>query len=439
MADLRDVLPFGRTHRISRLLPVVVAITTHKLVADKPDEAGAPNPRRVESIGSGFIVDPSGYIATNRHVIDDATDITVTLQDGTALTARLIGVGGRIDLALLKVDAPKPLPTVKWGDSDHVHIGDEVLVIGNPWGIGETVSSGIVSALHRDIMLGPYDDFIQTDAAINHGNSGGPLFAMNGDVIGVNTALFNPTAAGGGSIGLGFAIPGNDAQYVIDQLRRTGKMQTGWLGARTQDMTPDIADAIGLSPPRGTIIANLEKDGPAERAKLQEGDVILRFGKQTPKDMRSLVRMVAEGTGQTVPLTVWRDGKEQTVPITITQWPEEPPTAAGQSATPAQNASAQQPPDLGLHAGSLTDDARAKYHLPAGRQGVLLTEVAPNTIASDRGLKPGDVVLRVQRWPITAPDDVLRRLDEARKENRHHVALLIVDADGVRWIALPLN
>jgi serine protease Do len=436
-ADLRDLLPFGRAHRIAELLPVVVAINTHKSVADDDNGTGTPETHLEESFGSGFIIDPSGYIATNKHVIADATDITVTLQDGTALPARLVGGASHIDIALLKVDAHKPLPAARWGDSRRVRIGDQVLVIGNPLAIGETVSSGIVSALNRDIMLGPYDDFIQTDAAINHGNSGGPMFNLRGEVIGINTAFLAP-GAGGGFVGLGFAIPGNDAQYVLNQLRQFGRTRPGWLGASTQQVTPDIADALGLAQPRGTIIADLAKDGPAARAGLQDGDVILRFDKQTPADMRALSRMIEQATGQTVPLLIWRGGKEMTVPIAITEWIE--PTPADERKTEAVARSATvQPPDLGLQTAPLTDAARAARNLAAGQPGVLLTGIAPSTAATGHGLKPGDVILRVQNSPVATPADVLTQLDEARKQQLRHVVLLVQGQDGVRWVALPLG
>jgi serine protease Do len=426
-ADIRDLLPFGRAHRVAELLPVVVAITTHNMSADG---------HASESFGSGFIIDPSGYIATNRHVIADATDITVTLQDGTAMPAKLVGAASHIDIALLKVDPKKKLPAAKWGDSSRVRIGDQVLVIGNPLGIGETVSSGIVGALNRDILMGPYDDFIQTDAAINHGNSGGPMFNLRGEVIGINTALFTPNAAGG-SVGLGFAIPGNDAQYVLGQLRQYGRTRPGWLGAETQEVTPDIADALGL-PPHGTIISDIAKDSPAARAHLQDGDVILRFGRETPRDMRALARMIEQATGDTVDLTIWRDGQEMTVPITITEWIEPPSPGDGKKPAAAKPAAAE-PPDLGLHTAPLTDATRAQYKLPAGQSGVLVAAIVPNTAASGHDLKPGDVILRVQKSPVATPADVQKQFDEARKQERHHVVLLVQDTDGVRWVALPLS
>ena len=436
-ADLRDLLPFGRSHRISRLLPVVVAITIHKVATPNPGEAPSAEPQRTEAFGAGFIIDASGYIGTNKHVIEDALDITVTLQDGTAMPARLIGTGSQIDLALLKVTPSKPLPTVKWGDSNHVHVGDQVLVIGNPLGIGETVSAGIVSALNRNIMLGPYDDFIQTDAAINHGNSGGPLFDTRGEVIGVNTALITPDAAGG-SIGLGFAIPSNDARFVLEQLQRYGRARPGWLGALTQDVTPDIADALGLPQPRGIIIADLDKDSPADRAALQQGDVILKFGEQTPRDVRALARLVAQSAGDTVPLAVWRDGREQALSISVTEKVQEAKAAPAKPAA-VSVPSAPQPPDLGLHTAQLTDEARTRLRLAAAQAGVVVTGIVPNTAAADRGIAPGDVVLRVQQWPVSSSAEVQQRLDEARQQNRRHVLLLVQGKDGPRWVALPLG
>ena len=437
MADLRDLLPFGRTHRIAEMLPVVVAITTHVSVTEPSGDQGTPETHIQEMYGSGFVIDPTGYIATNKHVIDGAYDITVTLQDGTSMPAKLVGVANHVDLALLKVEPHKALRAVRWGDSRHVHIGDEVLVIGNPLGIGETVSSGIVSALNRDIMLGPYDDFIQTDAPINHGNSGGPLFNMRGEVIGVNTALVSPNGSGG-SVGLGFAIPGNDAQYVLGQLKQFGRTRPGWLGAQTQEVTPDIADALGLNPPHGTIIAGIVKDSPAARAKLREGDIILRFGRQTPKDMRALARMVEQATGETVPLTVWRDGTEQVVPVAITEWLEPPAPAKGKPVLAAAQ-SVPQPPDLGLHTGPLTDAARAAHKLSPGEPGVLATDVVPSTAAFDHGIKSGDVILRVQDTAVSTPADVQKQIDAARQQKRGHVLLLVLGRDGVRWVALPLG
>ncbi len=255
-------------------------------------DQGPPSPeRKMQSLGSGFIVDPSGLIVTNNHVIDGADEITVTLQDNTSLKATLIGKDERVDVALLRVKSDHPLPSVKFGDSDAERVGDWVLAIGNPFGLGGSVTAGIVSARGRDIRQGPYDDFIQTDAAINRGNSGGPLFNMNGDVIGINTAIYSPS---GGSIGIGFSIPANMAKNVVAQLKDYGHARRGWLGVRIQQVTPDIAESLGLHDSSGAMVAGVNDGGPADKAKIRNGDIILKFNNQDVKEMRSLPRIVAE-------------------------------------------------------------------------------------------------------------------------------------------------
>jgi serine protease Do len=435
--SLRDLLPFGRTHRIAKLLPSVVNISVRKLVKDDSNPSAKGEPRSTEAEGSGFVIDPSGLIVTNRHVIEDATDITVTLSDGTALPAKLLGTGGTIDLALLQVTPTKPLPKVIWGNSDNVRVGDQVLAVGNPLGLGESVSSGIVSAKNRDIFGSPFDDYIQTDAAINHGNSGGPLCNMRGHVIGVNTALYTPSATSG-SVGLGFAIPGNDAQYVVDQIRRYGHLRQGWIGLRSQDMTPNIADAFGLHAASGAIVIGIDPASPAAHSGLQTGDVIVKFGKQIPKDSRALARLIADTpTGDTVPMLIWRDGKEQTVTVTVAEWPQ-PSAASAGSAKPAQ-AVRTDSPDLGLQTSLITEDARAKYKLAAGQAGVLVTAVAPRSAAEESGLNAGDVILRVQQTEVATPADVLSQFKAVREEKRYHVVLLVQGHDGLRWIPLSVG
>ncbi len=436
--ELRDLLPFGRTHRIARMLPTVVNITMHKMVKDPPGPSADPQPHVVELAGSGFIIDPSGLIVTNRHVVDGALDITVTLRDGTALAAKVLGTGGSIDIALLEVSPNKLLPKITWGNSDSVRIGDQVLAVGNPLGIGESVSAGIVSATNRDIMTSPFDDYIQTDAAINHGNSGGPLFNMRGDVIGVNTSLYSPTETSG-SIGVGFAIPGNDVQYVVDQLRRFGRVHRGWLGVRMQDVTPNIADALGLHGAFGAIIVGVENGGPAAGAKLQVGDVILRLGRQAPKDARALARMIAMSqAGESEPLVVWRDGKEQTVPVTIAEWPQEVKAADTKPDKPAATA---QPaaPDLGLQVAPITDQTRTKYKLAEAQTGVVVTGTAPGSVAAEDGLGSGDVILRVQQTPVSTQADLHQQLDDVRGEKRHHVLVLVQGHSGLRWVPLEIS
>ncbi len=434
--SLRDLLPFGRTHRIARLLQTVVNISTHKLSTDAAGPSGkdAP-PRRIEAFGSGFIIDPSGLIVTNRHVVEDAFDVTVILSDGTALPAKLRGTGRTIDIALLEVTPAKPLPAVTWGDSDKVRIGDQVLVVGNPFGIGESVSSGIVSGKNRDILDTPFDDYIQTDAAINHGNSGGPLFDTRGEVIGVNTALYSPMEQGG-SLGIGFAIPGNDARAAADQLRRLGNLQQGWLGLRAQDVTPNIADAFDLPVPYGTIVVGVESDGPAAHAGLEVGDVILKFGKQVPKDARALARMIAAtGIGQPASLLVWRDHKEQTITAKVAAWPDEQPSA-DQAAAKAARAVHVDLPDLGLQTAPVTAELRARYKLAEAQKGIVITGVAPGSSADESGLAAGNVILRVQQAPVATTADLLAVLKDVRAARRHHVVLLIQDHNSLRWIPL---
>jgi serine protease Do len=436
--SLRDLLPFGRTHRIAKLLPTVVNISTHKITPGKAGD-GEQGPRIETFAASGFIIDPSGLIVTNRHAIDGAVDITVILQDGTALPAKVVGTGGEtIDVALLKVDPPRRLPTVSWGNSDEVRVGDQVLAVGNPLGIGETVTSGIVSAKNRDIMESPFDDYIQTDAAINHGNSGGPLFNMRGYVIGVDTALYS-TEANGGSVGLGFAIPGNDVQYVVDQLRQFGHLRQGWLGLRAQDMTPNIANALNLSTSYGAIIVDLDAGGPAARGGLEVGDVVLRFGKQQPKDARALARMIVTAPiGSTDPVTIWRDGKLDIIPLTVAEAPSDQPAAEAKPTGAVQKARAELP-DLGLQTGPITDQVRAKYKLGTGAGGVVVTAVAPDSGALQGGLVPGDVILRVQETAISTPAEVQQSINAARDQQRRYVVMLVQRKDGLRWVPLPVS
>jgi serine protease Do len=434
--SLRDLLPFGRTHRIAKLLQTVVNITTHKMSTPSTDALGTGEPpRRVEAFASGFIIDPSGLIVTNKHVVDGALDVTVILSDGTALPAKVRGAGRMIDIALLEVTPPRPLPTVTWGDSDKVRVGDQVLAVGNPLGVGESVSSGIVSAKNRDTMETPFDDYIQTDASINHGNSGGPLFDTRGEVIGVNTALFTPSDASG-SVGLGLAIPGNDARAAADQLRRSGHLRQGWLGLRAQDVTPNIADAFGVPVPYGAIVSVVEPDGPGAHVGLKVGDVILKFGKQVPRDARALARMVAAATiGDAAPVVVWRDRKEQTITVTVDEWPDEQP-ASGDSAAKLAEAVHIDTPDLGLQTAAITDETRAKYKLANAQTGVVIIGVAPGSAADEAGLTAGDVILRVQQVPVATTADVVARFNEARTAQRHHLVLLVQVHSGLRWIPL---
>ena len=437
--SLFDLVPFGRANRLSRVLPTVVNIVATKILASPSQgQTPPPEPHQGQVYGSGFIVDPSGIIVTNRHVVEGALELAVTLKDGSTRPGRIIGMAASVDIALLKVDTDKPLQAVRWGDSDKLRIGDQVFAIGNPLGVGETVTSGIISALNRDILVSPYDDFIQTDAAINHGNSGGPLFDTRGEVIGINTAIYSVTD-NGGSIGIGFAIPSRDAEFAIDRLRRFGQLRPGWIGIRTQDVTPEIAEAIGLAPARGVIVAGIDPAGPAAKADLAEGDVVLRFAGQVPNDNRALARMIAEApTGRPATLVVWRDGRERTVPVTVQEWPQDPPAIAAATAAAAPVGSTD-PLALGLHLGPITGEARTKYKLAPELAGVLVQDVTPNSAAADRGLAAGNVILRLHDGPVATAEDVAKGLAASKTLGHRNALLLVEKTDGQHWVTLPLG
>ncbi|MGH7078439.1 MAG: DegQ family serine endoprotease [Acetobacteraceae bacterium] len=408
----------------------------HDFMQHNHDGAAPPPPERLESLGSGFIIDPSGLIATNNHVIAGATSITVTLHDGTVLPAKLVGRDERMDLALLRIHASAPLHAVQFGDSDTARIGDWVLAIGNPFGLGGTVTAGIVSARGRNLNEGPYDDFIQTDAPINRGNSGGPLFNMQGQVIGINTAIFSPS---GGSIGIGFSIPSNLAKPVLAQLLKYGHPRRGWLGVRIQEVTPDIAASLGLKPPSGALVAGLTPGGPGEKSGLKTGDVILTFNGHAVKDMHALPLIVAEtAIGADVPVTVWRNGKAETLHATIGELAPETATATteqGKPEAPAETAIAS----LGLSLAPVSPELRQKYHLGAKQKGVVVTGVSPGGPASAKGLKPGDVVLEVQQQEVATPAEVLDRLEAVKREGRPSVLMLIQRGNEMNWVPLPLG
>jgi len=333
---------------------------------------------------------------------------------------------------------------IKWGESDALQIGDPVFAVGNPLGLGLSVSGGIVSALNRNIMDTPYDHFIQTDAAINHGNSGGPLFNMKGEVIGVDTAIISPTT---GSAGLGFAIPARGARFLVERLKQFGWLRPGWMGLKVDQVTPEIADALGMKPaegpqPAGSIISKVFEDGPAAKAGLRVGDVILRFDDQKPSDERALLRnIVMAPPGETVKLTVWRAGHEFEVRTTIIEWPK---PLWDRLNAPIETAPVEPaiPPNLGLSLAEVTDDLRAKYGLEPGQTGVLVAGVMSNTDAADRGLATGDVILRVQDRPVATPQSVQAVIDAVREQKRAFAVMLVLPKaqqspfPGPKWMAL---
>jgi serine protease Do len=395
--------------------------------------------RKATSLGSGFIIDPSGLVVTNNHVIADADEITVILHDDTSLKAEVVGKDVKTDLALLRVKSDKPLPSVAFGDSDKMKIGDWVLAIGNPFGLGGTVTAGIVSARARDIQQGPYDDFIQTDAAINRGNSGGPMFNMNGEVVGINTAIFSPS---GGSIGIGFAIPSALAKPVVAQLKDFGKARRGWLGVRIQGVTDEIAESLGLNKARGALVASVSPNGPAQASGIQPGDIVLTFNGKDIPDMKHLPRVVAETPiDKSVKVTVWRKRHEEELNVKVGELDE---TEEKQ----ASLAPGQQPPHpeggttakaLGLTLSSITPDLKQKFSLSDDADGVVVVEVAADTAAAEKGLKPGDVIVEVAQQEVKTPDQITAKVQEAKSAGRKSILLLVDRAGDLRFIALRLD
>jgi len=396
-------------------------------------------PRRVNSLGSGFIIDASGLVVTNNHVIADADEITIILNDGTKLKAEIIGRDLKTDLALLRVKPDKPLKAVQFGDSDKLRLGEWVVAIGNPFSLGGTVTAGIVSARNRDINSGPYDNYIQTDAAINRGNSGGPLFNLNGEVIGINTAIISPS---GGSIGIGFAVPSKTAVPVIDQLRRYGETRRGWLGVRIQQVTDEIADSLNLKPARGALVAGVDDKGPAKPAGIEPGDVIVNFDGHEIKEMRDLPRVVADTpVGKEVQVIVVRKGKEETRTVKLGRLEDgEKQAALTKHDTPATSEEKSVvKKTLGLNLTNMSDDLRKRYKIKDGIKGVVITSVDDNSPASDKRISAGDVVVEVAQEPVSTADEVQSRIEQLKKDGRKSALLLLANGEGeLRFVALAL-
>ncbi|HVI88559.1 MAG TPA: DegQ family serine endoprotease [Dongiaceae bacterium] len=438
-------------------LPAVVNVaTTQTITADSQmqdlDEmfkdfldkrqGAKPRPRKATSLGSGFIIDPSGYIVTNNHVVENADEIMVVMHDDTELKAKLIGRDAKTDLALLKVDAGKPLPYVKWGDSGAMRIGDWVLAIGNPFGLGGSVTAGIVSARQRDINAGPYDDFIQTDASINRGNSGGPMFNMDGEVVGINSAIFSPS---GGSVGIGFAIPSNLAKPVIEQIKQFGHPRRGWLGVRIQSISPDLAEGLKLPSDKGALVAGVTKDGPADKAGIRQGDVVLKFDGKEVTQMRGLPRMVAETAfGKNVDVIIWRKGQQVTIPVMLGELDEKADDQASDQSS--DNGDQQQPSEqgsklkaLGLDLSSITDKQRKDFDLDKGVAGVVVVDVDPDGPAAEKDLRPGDVIVEVDQKAVETPKDIAARVKVAQDNGYRVVTLLINRKGDEQWVAIKIG
>lgn len=443
-----------------RLLPAVVNISSSQVVRSTQRQEipqappGSPfedffkeffdrnqqegTPRRASSLGSGFIIDKSGFVVTNNHVIADADEITVILQDDSRHEATLIGRDPKTDLALLKIEVDRDLPFVKWGDSAVARVGDWVVAIGNPFGLGGTVTAGIISARQRHINQGPYDSFLQTDASINRGNSGGPLFNMDGKVIGVNTAIFSPT---GGSVGVGFSIPSSIAQRVVTQLREFGRTKRGWLGVRIQSVTDEIAESLGLDKASGALVADVTTDGPAQASKIEVGDVILKFDGKIVEQMRDLPRIVAETEiGKPVKVDVWRKGKRRVINVVVGELEEERPVLAstgpsGQAIEPEE----AEIDSLGVSVTAITDEMRKQFNVSDDVRGVLVTGVTAESGAAEKGLRRGDVIVEVNQEEVSSPGQIAAKVSEAVDNDRRSVLLLVNRNGDLRFVAVRVE
>ena len=439
-----------------RLTPAVVNISTSQKVKQRrsrgPDQppfdrffeeffdqrrGGQAPSQKVSSLGSGFVVDPKGIIITNNHVIEEADEITVTFWDGAKLDAKLIGRDPKTDLAVLKVTSKKPLPFVPLGNSDKARVGDWVIAIGNPFGLGGSLSAGIISAINRDINAGPYDSFIQTDAAINRGNSGGPLFNMQGEVIGVNSAIISPS---GGSVGIGFSIPSNLAKTVTAQLQSFGETRRGWLGVRIQQVTEELAEGLSLGKARGALVSEISPDGPAEKGGLKVGDVIVRFDDKPVPTMRDLPRIVAEtAIDKPVQVEVFRRGKSRMLEI-VTGRLEEVSTKADSQGPIQEKASSDDDESfIGLTMQSLNRENRIRFGLGDDIIGAVIVDVERDSAAFEAGLRPGDVVSEIDQRAIGSAKGAVDALQAAKRSGRNSVLAFIRSTENVRFIAIPLN
>jgi len=402
------------------------------------DRQGQPDrPRRVQSLGSGFVIDAAGTIITNHHVIEDADEIVVNFSDGTKLSAELVGRDPKTDLAMLRVKPAAPLKAVSFGDSDTARVGNWVMAIGNPFGLGGTVTVGIISARNRNIDVGPYDNFIQTDASINLGNSGGPLFNLKGEVIGINTAIFSRS---GGSVGIAFAVPSNLAKTVVAQLAEYGETRRGWLGVRIQEVTEEIAESLGMDRARGALIAGVNDDGPAAGSGIEPGDVVISFDGRSVIEMRDLPRIVADTEpDKEVDVVILRDGEERMFKVVTGRLEESERTEAAEEKDQPQEG-AESVTLLGLELAPMSDELRQQYKIGEKVDGVVVTAVAPDSNAAERGIAPGIVIVEVAQERVKTLSDVVKRIEAMKKQARRSVLLLLSDASGeLRYVALRIE
>lgn len=457
-------VPDGFADLVEKVMPSVVNISTTQEVGGTDATAGEEDgeqqlppgipdffrdffenrkipPQEAHAMGSGFIIDASGLVITNNHVVDNADKVVVILNDGTEMDAEVLGRDRRTDIAVLKVKPTKPLQAVQFGDSDTLRVGEWVIAVGNPYGLGGTVTTGIVSAIDRDINAGPYDDFIQTDAAINQGNSGGPLFDMDGKVIGVNSVIYSRT---GGNVGIGFSIPSQLVQRVVADLRKHGQVQRGWLGVGIQPVDQAIADSIGLKTPKGAMVTNVVEGDPAEKAGVKSGDVILEFDGKEVADTRALLRAVADAeAGRKAPIVVWRDGARKTLSVQVGQMKpdDEAPAAEATGAkkkepAPAVTGSVEA---LGLTMAAINDETRKQMQLPEKATGVVITKVDRTSEAAQKEIKRGDIIARVGDKEIRTPAEAKAAFDVEKKSGRATILLRVRRGDNFLFVALKAN
>ena len=458
-----SALPQSFADIVDKLSPAVVNISTTQVVKSS-DEVTPPSfpqgsgfegfneylsqqykakikPKKATSLGSGFIIDASGIIVTNNHVIGSGEDINVTLHDNTQLKAKIIGRDTRVDIAVLKVDAGKKLPFVPFGDSDEARVGDWILAIGNPYGLGGSVSAGIISARARDINVGPFDDFLQTDAAINRGNSGGPMFDLNGKVIGINTAIFSPT---GSNVGIGFAMPSALVSPVIKQIIQYGKSRRAWLGIKIQTMTPEIALSLGFKEPKGALVLSTTPKGPADKAGLRESDVLSSINGQPITNMRKLPRIVAEKQiGEKITIEYIRGGKTFTTNAILGELDGDKDVASddAKEAKPSTKKAVTKTDAkrlLGIEMLEINPEIAKRYDLPSDK-GLLVTAVNPDGGAAEQGIAEGNIILKANNQPVGKISDFEDAVAAAKKQGRSSVLLLVMGGDETRFEAIPIN
>ncbi len=451
--------PIGLADVVEGLLPAVVNISSTQKMEDPHDSSDMPHfpegspfenffdqfmdrrdgiapSRPPASLGSGFIIDAEkGLVITNNHVVKDAEEVRITFHDDETLEAEVIGRDEKIDLAVLKVVTDKKLTAIKFGDSDVMRVGDWIVAIGNPFGLGGTVTTGIISARKRDIQSGPYDDYIQTDASINRGNSGGPMFNLKGEVIGINTAIFSPS---GGSVGIGFAIPAALARPVIDQIIEYGHTRRGWLGVRIQSVTDEIAESLGLQEVRGALVASVTPGGPAEAAQLKAGDVVLSFDGKAVADMRALPRIVAETPIESkVAVTYWRDGAIQKTMVKIGELEKAEENGLLDDKEKAEEESdGTKVEGFGMTVSTLTPSLRNVFDISKSVKGVVVTVVRNLSEAAKKGILEGDVIVEINQQVVSQPEDALTLIEKAKANKRASVLVLINRAGDMRFVAL---